>query len=398
LSTEVEKRDAAPSLVRPQVGLMLSCGEAPTSARGYPKKLDYIRPKPGALGQFTENAERFTEVYGERPREIDIVFVSDRIADVLDVRPKVWGTGGLKAVGKDNLAALPGDEFEQAVRAYDWELTTFPDDSPEPGSYTVAGRDDKAVTKLNLKVYGTLRVSIPKVTGLMMLAEVSTTSLRTISNWHNAIELATRITGGVLVGIPFKLILRPARTRYFDKKEKKRRSSEFQEWTLESVHTLDELYEIAGKRRQAVTAGAPQAALPPVRHDNRDRDEELAQALWQRTAEEREVVEQLSGIPSPEAEDVKLRDEPNAEERPSDAQLNRLADLERRLGGEHEPFLVGAFGVDSAEKLTAAQASAYEQGLARLVEAGGPAEEGEVVDAEAEEFTFEVPESARKPS
>jgi len=241
---------------------MLSCGEPPTTARGYPKKLDYIRPKPGALGQYAEAAEKFTAEYGDRPRTVDMLFVSDLIPEVLNVRPMVFGTSGMKAVGQQNLAMYPPGEFSERIRGFDWQLTTFPDDSPEPGEYTVTGRDDKVVTKMGLKVYATLYVSIPKVTGLMMVAAVTTTSARTAENWHNALNLAHRITGGVLVGIPFKLMLRPARGRYWDPKEKKRKTTEFQEWTLESQHTLQDLYEIAAERRLAVGAGAPRLALP----------------------------------------------------------------------------------------------------------------------------------------
>lgn len=285
---------------RPQVGLMLSCGEPPTTARGYPKKLDWIRPKAGQLGQFSEAAAAFTERYGDRPTSVDVIVVSDTVTEVLDVRPKVWGQSGLKAIGKDNLAFHPPGLFGDSVRAFDWELITFPDDSPESGRYVVEGRDDKAVTKLGLKVYGTLRVSIPGVTGLMMVAEISTTSVRSMENWHNALHLASRLTGGVLVGIPFRLALRKARARYWDEKEKKRKATEFNEWVLESRHAipeeaLEELYAIAAKRHRALAAGsdAQRLALPPVRHDDRERDEELVGSL---VPDEDEQVEDATDV------------------------------------------------------------------------------------------------------
>lgn len=259
--------------IRPQVGLMLSCGEPPTASRKYPVKLDYIRPKPGALDQYRAAADKFTAEFGDRPRSIDVLLVSDLIPEVLNVRPMVFGTSGMKAVGRDNLAVYPPGEFADQIRAFDWPLITFPDDQPEPGEYVVAGRDDKVVTKMGLKVYSTLYVSIPRVTGLMMVAAVSTTSARTAENWHNALSLAQRITGGVLVGIPFKLMLRPARGRYFDKEAKKRKTTEFQEWTLESQHTLEEVYAIASARRQAVEAGAPRLALPAGPLDSRPLEE-----------------------------------------------------------------------------------------------------------------------------
>lgn len=270
-------------LIRPQVGLMLSCGEPPTTARGYPKKLDYMRPKPGALGQYKEAADKFTEVFGDRPRVVDVLFVSDVIAENLEVRPLVFGTSGLKARGTENLAAYPPDQFGDKIRSFDWDLITYPDDQPGPGSYTVNGREDKVVTKLGLKVVGTLYVSIPSVLGLMMVAAVTTTSARTMGNWYDAIHRAYRLTGGVLVGIPFKLMLRPARGRYFeytDKDDKskggKKKVTEFQEWILDSHHTHGELYEIAAQRRQAIGGGPPMIALPPAPTTQADRSEQKA--------------------------------------------------------------------------------------------------------------------------
>lgn len=262
-------------LIRPQVGLMLSCGEPPTEARGYPEKLDYIRPKPGALGQYADAAALFTKEYGDRPRCADVLFVSDVIPEVLNVRPMVFGTSGMKAVGRQNLAMYPPGEFAARCRAFDWDLTTFPDDQPEPGEYTLTkGREDPVVKKMGLKVYGTLYVSIPKVTGLMLVAGITTTSLRTMENWHNGLHLASRITGGVLTGIPFKLMLRPARSRYWDAKEKKRKPTEFHEWVLDSSHSLASLYEIASARRLAIGGGQP-LGLPPVRENGEEPDEEL---------------------------------------------------------------------------------------------------------------------------
>ena len=112
---------------------MLSCGEAPTDERGYPKKLDYIRPKSGQLDQYAEAAAAFTARYGDRPKSVDVIVPSDSIEEVLDVRPKVWGTSGIKAHGNLNLATLPQGEFSDAIRAFDWELTTYPDDQPGNG-------------------------------------------------------------------------------------------------------------------------------------------------------------------------------------------------------------------------------------------------------------------------
>lgn len=374
---------ARPKLPSVQKGLILSCGEAPTGGRNYPTKLDYIRPKRGASDQYAEYAEKFTEVYGPTPRSIDILFVSDRIGDVLDVRPKVWGTGRLKAVGLENLAELPPDEFADAITAFDWELETYPDSRPEPGRYVVGGRDDKLVTKKHLKLYGTLIVALPKVTGLMLLCEISTTSFRTIRNWHAGISQALALTGGVLVGIPHELRLRPARTQYWDEQQQKRRASDFHEWVIESSYDLEQLRELASERRRDLAAGAHVAIgeLPPVRHDDADRDAELSEALW-RADEERRARRAASELPHP-SESESIRDEPAAGA--DDALLNRIARLEGEVGRDSARVtLRGVFGVDDARSLDAEDATSYAEMLERAAatEASSIDEvlEGEVVE------------------
>jgi Recombination directionality factor-like len=358
-------------------GLYLSAGEAPTEGRNYPRKLDYIRPKPGRDEQFREYADKFTEVYGPTPRSVDVLFLSDRISDVLDVRPKLYGTGGIRAVGFDNLAELERDDFLASLDAFDWHLETRPEGRPEPGTYDLKGRDDPLVVKHKLKVYGTLRVAIPKVTGLMLLAEIATTSRRSIVNWYDNLTQALFLTGGVLVGIPHELRLRPARTTYFDEKEKKRRTSEFYEWVLESAYDLGTLQHLVAERRAALRGGAPLAELPPVQHEDVTRDGELAEALWQQ-GEERRARRAASELPSP-GEDVAVREEPRAGA--DDALLNRIARLEEELGSEAALVtLRGVYGVEDARELDADDATRYAEQLERA--ASEAADVAEFVDVD----------------
>jgi hypothetical protein len=300
--------DGQSRVIRPQVGLMLSIGEAPTSGRNYPKKLDYFRPKLGALGQYAEAAEKFREAFGDQPRSVEILLVSNEMADVFDVRFKVWGQSGLKAVGKTNLATLSPEAFGDRLYAYEDELTTFPDKEPEPGTYQLTGPDDPAISKLGGKVYGTFRFAIPAVTSLTTLAEISTTSKRSIQNIHSGLRLAQKITEGQLVGIPFLLRVRPARARFWDEKKKKRSTTEFYELIVEPRHSLLELYAAVEERRRALASGAPRLELPPVRHDDAERDRELAEALW--TPEgERQVEDVAGGLELPADEDAEVVDE-----------------------------------------------------------------------------------------
>lgn len=382
--TEAPSARRRPTRPPGTVGLYLSAGEAPTAGRNYPRKLDYIRPKPGRDEQFLEYAEKFTAAYGPTPRSVDVLFVSDRIGDVLDVRPKLYGTSGIRAVGFENLAELDRDDFLAALDAYDWELETRPEGQPEPGTYKLKGRDDLLVTRHKLKVYGTLRVAIPKVTGLMLLAEIATTSSRTIVNWYDNLRQALFLTGGVLVGIPHELRLRPARTTYFDAKEKKRKSSEFYEWVLESAYDLGTLQALVRERKDALAAGtAPLAELPPVRHDDPVRDEELTESLW-RADEERRARRAASDLPSPGEEEA-VREEPRAGA--DDALLNRIARLEEKVGRDGALVtLRGQYGVEDARDLDLEDATRYAETLER---AAAVEDELDFVEAEVVEESEE---------
>lgn len=260
--------------LRPSVGLLLSIGEPPTDGRNYPKKLDHFRPKNGQLGQYRAAAEKFNVEYGPEPREIDeVYFLSNAIGDVLDVRRKVWGQSGLKAMSQTNFATYSPDVFRDRVDAWDDDLLVFPDDSPEATVYTLKGPDDPAIARGKMKVYATLRVCLPKVTGMGQVVEITTTGRRSTDNLFASLVYAQGILRGNLIGIPFRLSVRPARMRYFDAKEGKRKSTEFYELVLDTPLTMYELFDAVQKQAQLGQPDTP-LALPPVVHGDMERDAE----------------------------------------------------------------------------------------------------------------------------
>lgn len=280
------------SIIRPVVGLMLSIGLPPESEGNpgnYPKKLDHFRPKPGALMQYLPAAEAFFEAYGPEPRSVDVLFVSDEIDLVFDVRPKAFGTSGLKALGARNLAGLEPEEFQHALYSFGETVDVFPDDDGEIVQYELKGPSDPTVASGKTKMYGVLRFSIPDVTGLMTLAEISTTSRRSMKNLYAGIQLARSITGGHLVGIPLRLAVRPTKGKYLDPKTKTKKSTTFYELVLDSRGSLAELYGTIMERRQ-ILAAQEQVALPPIEHDSLERDEELAP--------QRRAIEAAADVPA----------------------------------------------------------------------------------------------------
>lgn len=360
--------------IRPPVGLLLSIGDPPTDERNYPQKRDSFRFKDGALGQFTREAEKARDVYGNEPTILDdVLFLSNNIAEVLDIRLLAFGKSGIKGVGDTNYALLNEDEFLARVFSYQDDFTYFPRQISEvrpelrenwmgePVRGAIEGPDDKRVDKLGIAVRATLSFCLPKVMGIGKVAQITTTSRRSIRNFYQCVHAQHEFFAGRLVGIPFRLEMRPARTNYFDKEARQWKQTTFHELVLDTPFTLQDVLDRIRQRREALGGEADVLGLP-------DRVE-------------RDVFADTLGLPSGvEDEEVQLREEP---EPAGDARLNRLARLEEeaREAGEHpESLLRGVFGVDSAAELGEEDAARYEEFLLRVV----PSEEvtdAEIVDA-----------------
>lgn len=294
MTQELVQTEPREVVVRPQVGLMLSIGEPPEEGRNYPKKLDHFRPKPGAEGQYADAATRFNQVYGLEPKRLDIVLLSNNLGDVLDIRLKAWGTSGLRAIGQTNYATSP-----DRMLAFDDRLTTFPESQREAGEHVLQGPDDKVIESTGLKLYGVFRFALPKVTGLTTLAEISTTSKRSMLNLLAGLQQVLALTGGHMAGIPFELAVRPARTRFFDEKKGKRATSTFYELVFLTPYAIDEFFQQVQLRRQQMS-GITRLELPPVQHDDAERDREVAPGLW---AGNGEPVEAELVVPTDEGPD-----------------------------------------------------------------------------------------------
>jgi hypothetical protein len=370
--------------LRPQVGLRLSIGLPPDGQSNFPRKLDYFRAKEGSEGQFADTVERFHDKYGDKPKKVDVLLISNEIGDVLDIRWRAWGLSGLKAIGKTNYVYCP-----ERMGDCDDALVTFPEDKPETGEYRMQGPDDDVIAKTGLKLECVFTFAIPDVTGLTTLAQISTSSKRSMLNLLAGVKQLEYLTGGQIAGIRSALLVRPTRIRYFDEKKGKRSTSKTYELIFDNLFTLEDLAEEVGRRRQQMGSGRQMLALPLP-------DE--ARVELNRAIEEGRALAAVADRELPADEDTKTRDEPEAVDRPGDALLNRIARLEEELGGQPEAYLFGAFGVASVEDLTAAQAAQYEAGLTRLAEEKAEPVDGEVVDdaQEGEQASFfAIPESAR---
>lgn len=383
MSTALEKH--RPAITKPPVGLMLSIGE-PKKPNAPGRPIDHFRPKEGELAQFADAAARFTEVYGETPQTIDdVYFLSNEIDDVLDIRLRAWGAGTPKIVGLTNYATLPKDEFQERAYAFDDEILYFPrtlSEVPkdrrdtwqgEPIRGKLEGPDDPRIPRFQINLEATLSICLPQVMGVGTVATLTTKGRVSTRNLYTSVRDQYAFFQGQLVGPPFRLSVRPKKSRYFNSEKREYLTTTFYEIVLDTALNISEIYEAIRERRVALGGGSAQAQLPAGRVPSPDEAERAA-------------IEAALRSPAPPDEEIQIRDEPVVD-RPSDATLNRIAQLERDVGVEGASVVLrGVFGVDSAEELNAEDAARYEELLARSI----PTVEGEVVDegGGGEELSF----------
>lgn len=361
MTTDLIQQQGRGSATRPPTGLLLSIGDKTLSRNNkeIPTRIDYFRPKEGALEQYAPAVAKFFEVYGEKPKALDdVYFLSNEIVDVLEIRLMAWGSSGVRLRGDTNYAALPRDEWEEAAFAFDDSATFYPLSADEiPAKYRdrwkgqplpnqqLTGPDDARVKKYEINVEATLTFLLPEVMGVGMVAQITTKSKRSMRNLHSSVYDQANFFQGHLAGPPFRLSVRPARTRRFDEKERKMVPVEFFELVLDSTLTVTQIYKHIGERRAALGMSdqATEAAA-------------LRGAL---------------ALPVATGETQQLREEPAAEaDRPDDALLNRIAQLRTEVGETAaDVTLQGVFGVDHVTDLDSGGAVQYETILLRAASA-----------------------------
>ncbi len=354
-------------IVRPPVGLLLSTG-APKPERGPGRPIDYIRPKEGTLAQYATEAAKYAEVYGDAPKSLsDVYFLVDDPTTVLQIRLTAFSQTGIRAIGQTNYAGLPADEFLARAWSYEDDILFFPKDqsevrpelrenwegAPIPGR--LEGYDDPRRETVGFKLTASLEFCLPRVMGVGKVARISTSSRNSIRNLYAALWDSYYFFGQRLIGVPFRLAIRPKPTQRFDREAKKFTSTTVYELVLDTPLTIDEIYAEITRHRS-----------------------ELGYVDDQARGLESRMLTQALALNAP-SEDAQTRDEPEPNA-PSDALLNRVARLEeeaREAGLAPDTVLRGVFGVDSALELSAEDCERYAAMLDRAL----PAEyvEGEVI-------------------
>jgi len=200
---------------RLSVSTKVSIGLPPNGDRNHPTKLDhfvFLRKTKSANRVEWEADPKLTRHYGEQCRELHIMLIDDDIENVFPssyawwtaIERKCWGDG-ISAIRRT--AEKPGGQ-----------------------PWTTCGSGCQELTNGQCKPSGDLRFVLADFPRLGSVCRIHTCSYRSIRQIHSALQEIQTFTGGRLAGITAKLTVRPEEATYFDRKEKRKKTSSI--WAL----------------------------------------------------------------------------------------------------------------------------------------------------------------------
>lgn len=176
----------------PRIG-KIRLGEQTAAGNGnpYPKALDYFRVEEDGGITSREAAETFHEVYGDKPKMLEVMFPTE---DPEMFFPQYYTAYGKK---KGKLCQGDGKTAKRWEEGKNRQLIDIP----------CEGENCNWYTSNKCRRLATLQVILPKVPGLGVW-HISTTSRNSIININSGIKLIGQLTGGRLSFIPLKLRLK----------------------------------------------------------------------------------------------------------------------------------------------------------------------------------------------
>jgi len=200
---------------RLSVSTKVSIGLPPNGDRNHPTKLDhflFLRKKKSANRVEWEADPELTRHYGEQCRELHIMLIDDDIENVFPSSYAWWTATERKCWG-DGVTA-----------------TRRTADKPGGQPWTTCGSGCPELASGQCKPAGDLRFVLADFPRLGSVCRIHTCSYRSIRQIHSALQEIQTFTGGRLAGITAKLTVRPEEATYFDRKEKRKKTSSI--WAL----------------------------------------------------------------------------------------------------------------------------------------------------------------------
>lgn len=266
----------------PRIGkLRLGTKVMSKSGKEIPRELDYfLLPEPGPDDPTSvhEAFARFREIYGEKPRELDIVIPSDDISVFFPQRYKCYGSSGLRCVGDGNTAerigSALGKQGEEAAEFFEISCPT-----PQECEFGAAH---------GCKPVGSLYVILPRVS-LGGCFQVDVSGINSILNINSAVEhvrtLCGRVSGLIFCqGNEIKPALSLKRVQI--KTQGGGHASIHYPITLELRMSIDELRELMPPPRGAALPEplpfGPDEALPGTRKQESAQENAAEKEVWDR--------------------------------------------------------------------------------------------------------------------
>ncbi len=200
---------------RLSVSTKVSIGLPPNGERNHPTKLDhfvFLRKRKFANGLGWEVDPELTDHYGADCRDLHIMLIDDDIENVFPSSYAWWTATDRRCWGDGTNARR--------------RTVERPDGQP----WTTCGSGCPELVSGQCKPNGDLRFVLADFPRLGSVCRIHTCSYRSIRQIHSALQEIQTFTSGRLAGITAKLTVRPEEATYFDRKEKRKKTSSI--WAL----------------------------------------------------------------------------------------------------------------------------------------------------------------------
>ena len=190
------------SLQRLAVTTKVAIGEVVKTATGTrPNKLDhFIFLRKGVKLEWEPDPE-LSKQFGTECREFWIILLNDEIENVFRTEFAWWNATEKRCWGDGRNATRRTKEV------------------PDGEAWTPCGKTCPDLEENLCKPSGDLYFVLADHPKLGSVCRIHTTSYRSVSQIYSALEQIRTVTGGRLAGIRCKLVVRPEKATYFDKKK-----------------------------------------------------------------------------------------------------------------------------------------------------------------------------------
>jgi hypothetical protein len=215
------------------VSTKVSIGLPPNGDCNHPTKLDhfvFLRKKRTSNKVEWEPDPDLTQHYGEQCRELHIILIDDDIENVFPSSYAWWTATERKCWGDGSSATRRTAEKHGG--------------QPWPQ----CGNGCSELASGLCKPSGDLRFVLADFPRLGSVCRIHTSSYRSIRQIHSALQEIQTFTGGRLAGITAKLTVRPEEATYFDRKEKRKKTSSI--WALSLEVEGDDMRKLIANRRR----------------------------------------------------------------------------------------------------------------------------------------------------